>query len=104
MAFIIHFYITFGTNLLTGGPAHIDVLLPVSVFIGIFGVGFTSRGPPGCPRDRGPRPREGGAPPTLVGSPGLLWPNSFTPWPSSGPKISSVKFQVNWTPFDFPFL
>ena len=30
--FIIHFYITFGTNLLNGGPAHIAVLLPVSVF------------------------------------------------------------------------
>ena len=32
MGFIIHFYITFGTNLLTEGPAHIVVLLPVSVF------------------------------------------------------------------------
>ena len=32
MGFIIHFYITFGTNLLIGGPAHIAVLLPVSVF------------------------------------------------------------------------
>ena len=31
-SFIIHFYITFGTNLLTGGPTHIAVLLPVSVF------------------------------------------------------------------------
>ena len=30
--FIIHFYITFGTNLLTGGPAHIVVFLPISVF------------------------------------------------------------------------
>ena len=30
--FIIHFYITFGTDLLTEGPAHIVVLLPVSVF------------------------------------------------------------------------
>ena len=30
--FIIHFYITFGTNLLTGGPSHIAVLLPISVF------------------------------------------------------------------------
>ena len=30
--FIIHFYITFGTNLLTGGPAHIAVLLPILVF------------------------------------------------------------------------
>ena len=34
MGFIIHFYITFGTNLLTGGPVHIVVLLPVSVFRG----------------------------------------------------------------------
>ena len=32
MGFIIHFYITFGTNLLTGSPAHIAVLLPISVF------------------------------------------------------------------------
>ena len=30
--FIIHFYIIFATNLLTRGPAHIVVLLPVSVF------------------------------------------------------------------------
>ena len=30
--FIIQFYITFGTNLLTGGPAHIAVLLPILVF------------------------------------------------------------------------
>ena len=32
MGFIIHFYIIFGTNLLTGGPAHITVFLPISVF------------------------------------------------------------------------
>ena len=32
MGFIIPFYITFGTNLLTGGPTHIAVLLPVLVF------------------------------------------------------------------------
>jgi len=32
MGFIVHFYITFGTNLLTGGPAHIAVLLHVLVF------------------------------------------------------------------------
>ena len=32
MGFIILFYITFGNNLLTGSPAHIAVLLPVSVF------------------------------------------------------------------------
>ena len=46
---------------------------------------------------------QGGAP-TLVGSSGLFWSISDTPWASFGPKISSVKFQVNWTPFDFPFL
>ena len=32
LGFIIHFYIIFGTNLLTGGPAHTVVFLPVSVF------------------------------------------------------------------------
>ena len=32
MGFIIHFYIIFGTNLLTGGPAQIVVFLPISVF------------------------------------------------------------------------
>ena len=32
MGFIIHLYITFGTNLLTGSPAHIAVFLPISVF------------------------------------------------------------------------
>ena len=32
MGFILHIYIIFGTNLLTGGPAHIAVLLPVLGF------------------------------------------------------------------------
>ena len=32
MGFIIHFYIIFGTNLLTGGPAQTVVFLPISVF------------------------------------------------------------------------
>ena len=32
MGFTLHFYIIFGTNLLTGGPAHIAVFLPISVF------------------------------------------------------------------------
>ena len=31
MGFILHIYIIFGTNLLTGGPTHI-VFLPISVF------------------------------------------------------------------------
>ena len=32
MGFILHIYIIFGTNLLTGGPAHIAGFLPISVF------------------------------------------------------------------------
>ena len=32
MGFILHFYIIFGTNLLTGGLAQIVVFLPISVF------------------------------------------------------------------------
>ena len=66
-------------------------------YMGIYGRKKYVGGPPGCPRGRGRAP-------TLVGSPGLSWSNYDTPWASSGPKISSVKFQVNWTPFDFPFV
>ena len=32
MGFTLHFYIIFGTNLLTGGPTQIVVFLPISVF------------------------------------------------------------------------
>ena len=32
MGFIIHFFVIFGTNLLTEGPVQIDVFLPISVF------------------------------------------------------------------------
>ena len=32
LGFISHFYIIFGTNILTGGPAQIVVFLPISVF------------------------------------------------------------------------
>ena len=32
MGLFLHFYIIFGTNLLTGGPAQIAVFLPISVF------------------------------------------------------------------------
>ena len=34
MGFSIHFYITFGTNLLTGGPAQICCFMPIPVFRG----------------------------------------------------------------------
>ena len=32
MGFIMHFYIIFGTNLLTEGPVQIAIFLPISVF------------------------------------------------------------------------
>ena len=87
MGFIIHFYIIFGTNLLTGGPAQIYCFTPISVFRGKGildgvkternqleklilegnqpdGLGVHVRGVPGCPRGWGrppwvrPLPRE----------------------------------------------
>ena len=72
-------------------------LLCSSMFLGYMGIYGRKKyigGPPGCPRGRG-RIQGVGVPPTLVGSPGLSWSNSDTLWASSGPKISSVKFQVN---------
>ena len=32
LGFIFHFYVTFGTNLLTEGPAQICCFMPISVF------------------------------------------------------------------------
>ena len=34
MGFIMHFYIIFGTNLLTEGPVQIAIFLPILVFRG----------------------------------------------------------------------
>ena len=79
MVFIIHFYIIFGTNLLTGGPAQICCFMPISVFRGkgiSYGVkternqleklflegkqprelGVHVRGDTGCPREWGAPP------------------------------------------------
>ena len=79
LGFIIHFYIIFGTNLLTGGPAQICCFMPISVFRGkgildevkteqnqlekLFlegkqpdRLGVHVRGVPGCPREWGARP------------------------------------------------
>ena len=104
--FTIHFYIIFGTNLLTGGPARIAVFLPISVF-GRKGISngvqtewnlrersfwnkrnsgdleWMSRssrgGHEGARRALGgwARPRGVGAPPTLVGPSWLPWLTSF---------------------------
>ena len=87
-----------------GGTSDLGFFLGVSVFIGFVGVGFTSEGSTSQPQGRRACPRGVGAPSTLVDDLGLFWPNSGTLWASFGPKIISVKFQVNWTPFGFPFL
>ena len=87
-----------------GGTPDLGYFPEVSVFIGVFGVGLTSRGSPGCPRDRGTPPLGVGAPPTLVGSPWLSWPNSSTLGASFGPEKIIKNWHVNWTSFDIPFL
>ena len=84
MGFIIHFYIIFGTSLLTGGPAQICCFMPISVFQGkgisdgvkternqlekliLEGkqpreLGVHVRGDTGCPRGWGARPLPCGA-------------------------------------------
>ena len=59
-----------------GGTSDLGYFLGVSVFIGIFGVGFTSGGSPSRPQGRGPRPRGWGRPPP-----------SWTARDSSGPTL-----------------
>ena len=70
-----------------GGTPDLGFFLGVSVFIGIFGVENKSGGPTESPRGTGARP-----------------PPSWGPRDSPPVTLRSVKFQVNWTPFDFPFL
>ena len=80
-----------------GGTPGLGSVLEVLGFIGSVGIGNMSGGPGGSHE-------EGGVPSTLVLASGLFWHISDTIWASSSPKIISVKFQVNWTPFGFPFL
>ena len=80
-----------------GRTPDLGYVLEVWVYIRGFGVGDKSGGSPRRPRGRGRAP-------TLVGASVLFWPISDTSWASSGPKIISVKFQVNWTLFGFLFL
>ena len=59
-----------------GGTPDLGYFLGVSVFIGIFGIGFTSGGSPGHPRGKGPCPGGWARPPP-----------SWTAWDSSGPTL-----------------
>ena len=63
------------------GTPYLGYLLEVSVFIGIFGVGLTSRGSPSRPRGRGPRPGRWARPPP-----------SWTARDSSGPTLLLRRF------------
>ena len=83
MGFNMHFYIIFGTNLLTEGPMQIAVFLPISVFRrnrisnavqtewNIRERDFLTERDPGdldpTPRNKGGGHELGGAPSTLVG-------------------------------------
>ena len=83
MGFIIHFYIIFGTNLLTGGPARIAVFSLFKCFEGkgyqteskrnetfgnvIFGTNVIQRTWSGRQATNEEATRQGGAPSTLVG-------------------------------------
>ena len=99
MGFIFHFYIIFGTNLLTGGPTQICCFMPILVFRGK-GISngvqmewnlrhrdflegydpgvleFTSEDPRGG-QEIGGRAHPLGASPYLVGPSGLPQPASF---------------------------
>ena len=105
MGLFIHFYIIFGTNLLTQGPVQIVVFCLFQCFAEkeyqteskrnetfgsvIFGTSVIQRTwsdvkqPTRIPRGRGARP-SGGAPPTLMTA-------SFVPW---------SRVQVSWITFD----
>ena len=115
--FIIHFYITFGTNLLTGGPAHIVVLLPVSVFRrkGISNVvqtewnlrqrDFLEEYDPGDLEFTSEDPRggnEGGGAPPLLGMPPCLvaTPDTVSRW-FHFPKIINIPKKITFPKVSF---
>ena len=125
LGFIIHFYIIFGTNLLTGGPAQNCCFLPISEFRrkrisngvqtewNLRERDFRSEHDPedlecasrnkwgghevgGVPRGARPTPSW---PPLL-----FLGAGSKSPGSRSVRKSHSRRFHSVWTPFDIPFL
>ena len=117
MGFTLHFYIIFGTNLLTGGPAQICCFMPISVFRGkgisdgvkternqlekLFfkgnlpdRLGLYVRRYGSWPRGWGARPPPGGAPGTLMAASFVAWRPLQVSWfafvpERSLPKVSS---------------
>ena len=86
-----------------GGTPNLGFFLEVWVHIRGVGVVNKSGGPRGG-HEVGGTPRVGRTRPHPRECLGTLLAISDAPWASSGPKIISVKFQVNWTSFGFPFL
>ena len=74
-----------------GGTPDLGFFLGFLVFIGIFGIGLTSRGFPRGPQARGRA--LGGAPPRLVAASGLLSGIFLLQYFLYFPKIFSVNFQ-----------
>ena len=110
MGFTKHFYIIFGTNLLTGGPSHIVVLLPVSVFRrkGIpNGVqtewnlrerDFLTEHDPGDLDPTSSNQQGGhevGGAPTPLGAPSTLVGPSWLPWPTYFAYISPYTLKTS---------
>ena len=126
LGFIIHFYSTFGTNLLTGGPAQICCFMPISVFRrkGISNGVETERNQleklfwkESYRIDLDPTSgelraaHEGGGAPNPLGRAPCLVPSSLLPlrtlqvfWIASVPEITLLKVHSVWIPFDIPFL
>ena len=93
MGFIMHFYIIFGTNLLTGGPIQIAVFCLFQCFAEkeyqteskrnetfmriVFGTNAIQETWSGRQERNEEATRKGGTPPTLVGPSWLPWPTSF---------------------------
>ena len=112
MGFILHFYIIFGTNLLTGGPAQIAIFCLFQCFAEkeyqteskrnetfgrvIFGTNAIQETWSGCPGSNEAATRQGGAPapracPTLVGPSWLHRPTSSSYIYPRTPKWSDME-------------
>ena len=126
MGFIIHFYIIFGTNLLTGGPTQFPFFCLFQCFeekeyqmeskrnetFGrvIFGTEATQETWKRCQGSFEEATRQGGvpyplgAPSTLAATSWLFWLALQVSWVSFGPRKIIMKFYSVWTPFSIPFL
>ena len=127
MDFIMHFYISFGTNQLTEGPVQIAVFLPISVFRrkgisnGVQTEWNLRESYSWNKRDTGnlewtSRKKGGGhkagrrASPPWARPPTSCPPRCFLDLHSNSPglclfqKRSSWRFHFVWIPFDIPFL